>query len=112
MWPGLIEWARSSMLAFDPPLANPEDMTIPRCAANAERSSFRWPFLHIETASFFSTTLIERRPTVNFVDLFNPSNPFHPLANNIVPAVVLFSVSLVPRWSVWSANRCCSTFSF
>ena len=49
-------------------------------------------FPDIETASFFSTTLIERRPTVNFVDLFNPSNPFHPLANNIVPAVVLFSV--------------------
>ena len=22
MWPGLIEWARSSMLSFDPPLAN------------------------------------------------------------------------------------------
>ena len=35
MWPGLIEWARSSMLSFDPPLANPEDMTIPRCVANA-----------------------------------------------------------------------------
>ena len=38
MWPGLIEWARSSMLASDPPLANPEDMTIPRCAANADEA--------------------------------------------------------------------------
>ena len=38
MWPGLIEWARSSMLAVDPPLANPEDMTIPRCAANADEA--------------------------------------------------------------------------
>jgi uncharacterized protein (TIGR00730 family) len=36
MWPGLIEWAHSSMLSFDPPLANPEDMTIPRCAANGD----------------------------------------------------------------------------
>jgi uncharacterized protein (TIGR00730 family) len=36
MWPGLIEWARRSMLSVDPPLANPEDMTIPRCAANAD----------------------------------------------------------------------------
>jgi ABC-type amino acid transport substrate-binding protein len=43
---------------------------------------------------FFSTTLIERRPPFNFVDLFIPSNPFHSLANNIVPAVVLFSVIL------------------
>jgi uncharacterized protein (TIGR00730 family) len=38
MWPGLIKWARSSMLAIDPPLANPEDMTIPRCAANADEA--------------------------------------------------------------------------
>jgi uncharacterized protein (TIGR00730 family) len=38
MWPGLIEWARTSMLSFDPPLANPEDMTIPRCAANADEA--------------------------------------------------------------------------
>jgi uncharacterized protein (TIGR00730 family) len=38
MWPGLIEWARSSMLAFDPPLAHPEDMTIPRCVAHADEA--------------------------------------------------------------------------
>lgn len=36
MWPGLIEWARSAMLSTDPPLANAEDMTIPRCVANAD----------------------------------------------------------------------------
>jgi len=38
MWPGLIEWARSSMLSVDPPLANAEDMTIPRCVANADEA--------------------------------------------------------------------------
>ena len=38
MWPGLIEWARSSMLSFDPPLANAEDMDIPRCAADADEA--------------------------------------------------------------------------
>jgi uncharacterized protein (TIGR00730 family) len=38
MWPSLIEWAHRSMLSFDPPLANPEDMTIPRCAANADEA--------------------------------------------------------------------------
>src|SRR4029453_11015583 len=47
-----------------------------------------------ETATFFSTTLVEPRLPFNFVDLFIPSNPFHSLANNIVPAVVLFSVFL------------------
>jgi Na+/H+-dicarboxylate symporter len=51
-------------------------------------------FPDTETASFFSTTLVERRPPFNFVDLFIPSNPFYSLANNIVPAVVLFSVFL------------------
>jgi uncharacterized protein (TIGR00730 family) len=38
MWPALVEWARGSMLSADPPLANPEDMTIPRCAANADEA--------------------------------------------------------------------------
>jgi Na+/H+-dicarboxylate symporter len=51
-------------------------------------------FPAIETASFFSTTLVEQRRPFNFVDLFIPSNPFYSLANNVVPAVVLFSVFL------------------
>ena len=38
MWPGLIEWARSSMLSDDLPLANAEDMTIPHCVANADEA--------------------------------------------------------------------------
>jgi uncharacterized protein (TIGR00730 family) len=38
MWPGLIEWAQSSMLSFDPPLANAEDMRIPRCVAIADEA--------------------------------------------------------------------------
>jgi Na+/H+-dicarboxylate symporter len=51
-------------------------------------------FPGVATASFFSTTLIERRPPFNFIDLFIPSNPFYALSNNVVPAVVLFSVFL------------------
>jgi len=38
MWPSLIDWAHRSMLAFDPPLADPEDMTIPRRVANADEA--------------------------------------------------------------------------
>jgi Na+/H+-dicarboxylate symporter/ABC-type amino acid transport substrate-binding protein len=49
-------------------------------------------FPAVETASFFSSALVERRPPFNFIDLFIPSNPFHALSNNVVPAVVLFSV--------------------
>ena len=47
-----------------------------------------------ETASFFSTTLLEEREPFDLVNLYIPSNPFNSLANNVVPAVVLFSVVL------------------
>jgi Na+/H+-dicarboxylate symporter/ABC-type amino acid transport substrate-binding protein len=45
-----------------------------------------------ERASFFSSSLIEKAPPFDFVGLYIPANPFHSLANNIVPAVVLFAV--------------------
>jgi hypothetical protein len=38
MWPGLIEWARDSMISNDTPLANVEDMAIPRCAVDADEA--------------------------------------------------------------------------
>ena len=47
-----------------------------------------------ESAAFFSTSLIDKPEEVNFLTLFIPSNPFYSFANNIVPAVVLFSVTL------------------
>lgn len=48
-------------------------------------------FPALESASFFSTTLVSTSPDVDFVALYIPSNPFHALANNVVPAVVVFS---------------------
>ncbi|MGR9117041.1 MAG: cation:dicarboxylate symporter family transporter [Gammaproteobacteria bacterium] len=42
--------------------------------------------------AFFSTLLIEPPYSIDVVDLFVPSNPFRSLANNSVPAVVLFSL--------------------
>jgi Na+/H+-dicarboxylate symporter len=53
---------------------------------------FPLAFPQLESARFFSTTMLERRAPFDFVDLYIPSNPFHSLANNVVPAVVLFSV--------------------
>jgi predicted Rossmann-fold nucleotide-binding protein len=38
MWPGRIEWVRSAMLSFDPPLTKLEDITIPECVQNAEEA--------------------------------------------------------------------------
>ena len=44
-----------------------------------------------ESASFFSTSLIEPKKPFNFLGLYIPSNLFYSLANNVVPAVVVFS---------------------
>ncbi|MGK7872316.1 MAG: cation:dicarboxylase symporter family transporter [Xenococcaceae cyanobacterium] len=49
-------------------------------------------FPNWESSSFFSTTLIEGRPAFDFLKLYIPANPFYSMANNIVPAVVLFSI--------------------
>ena len=38
MWPGLIEWVRSTMLDADSPLVNAEDLSIPRCVANGDEA--------------------------------------------------------------------------
>ena len=51
-------------------------------------------FPEIQSASFFSTTLVEDRPRIDLVSLYVPSNPFYSLANSVVPAVVVFSVVL------------------
>ena len=54
MWPGLVDWARSAMLSADPPLASPEDLSIPRCVANGDEaialireSHRRWRSAHV-----------------------------------------------------------------
>lgn len=68
----LCLWAIALLLAFLFPLAFPV----------------------VESARFFSTTVVEPPETFDFIGLYIPSNPFYSLANNIVPAVVLFSVLL------------------
>jgi Na+/H+-dicarboxylate symporter/ABC-type amino acid transport substrate-binding protein len=46
------------------------------------------------SASFFSTSLIEKPDEINLLTLFIPSNPFFSMSNNFVPAVVVFSVAV------------------
>jgi predicted Rossmann-fold nucleotide-binding protein len=38
MWAGLVDWAKTRLLTSQPPLANPEDMTIPRCVNSADEA--------------------------------------------------------------------------
>jgi Na+/H+-dicarboxylate symporter len=47
-----------------------------------------------EAASFFSSSLVAEPSAFDLVSLYIPANPFHALANNVVPAVVLFSTAL------------------
>ena len=54
---------------------------------------FPLSFPNWQSASFFSSTLIEPPQRFNFLE-FIPSNPFYSMANNIVPAVVLFSIAV------------------
>ena len=44
------------------------------------------------SASFFSTSLVETRSSIDFLDVYIPSNPFESLVNNFIPAVVVFCI--------------------
>ncbi len=51
-------------------------------------------FPELESASFFSHALVEPAQQFSLADLYFTANPFHSLANAVVPAVVLFSSML------------------
>lgn len=55
---------------------------------------FPLAFPHRESGAFFSTSMIEAPKEVNFLDLYIPTNPFHSMANAMVPAVVLFCICI------------------
>ncbi len=54
--------------------------------------SLSFPFW--QKGAFFSTSIIQGTQNESLYDLFVPSNPFFSLANNAVPAVVIFSIGL------------------
>jgi Na+/H+-dicarboxylate symporter len=45
-----------------------------------------------KTGGFFSTSLLNPPEAVDFLDLYIPANPFRSLAENLVPAVVVFCI--------------------
>ncbi len=51
-------------------------------------------FPEYESASFFSHSLVEPSQPFSLADLYFTANPFHSLANAVVPAIVLFSSML------------------
>ncbi len=55
---------------------------------------FTLAFPDWESATFFSTSLVESASDFDLVDLYIPSNPFASLTNSVVPAIVLFSLAL------------------
>ncbi len=49
-------------------------------------------FPHWENGSFYSADFVREQVSFDFVKLYIPSNPFKALSDNVVPAVVLFSI--------------------
>jgi len=49
-------------------------------------------FPHWENGSFYSADFVREQVPFDFVKLYIPANPFESLSNNVVPAVVLFSI--------------------
>ena len=47
-----------------------------------------------ESATFFTSSLVDEPAAFNFLDLYFTSNPFNAMASTIVPAVVVFSIAL------------------
>ena len=47
-----------------------------------------------QSATFFSTSLIEERAPFDFVAFYIPANPFYAMGHSVVPGVVLFSVAV------------------
>jgi len=71
-WTLLVLWAIALAAVLVFPLALPE-----------------W-----DSGTFFSPSLVEEPDPLDLIGLYIPINPFHSLAANVVPAVVLFSICL------------------
>lgn len=51
-------------------------------------------FPAMESASFYSSSVLQEKHEIDFINQYIPANPFNALANSIVPAVVLFSIAV------------------
>lgn len=49
-------------------------------------------FPPLKSGSFFSTSMVAPPKNIDYLSLYIPSNPFYSMANNIIPAVVFFSI--------------------
>ena len=47
-----------------------------------------------KSSAFFSSSLLAEGKSLSLIELFIPLNPFHSMANTIIPAVVLFCISI------------------
>jgi Na+/H+-dicarboxylate symporter len=55
---------------------------------------FTLSFPDWESATFFSSSLVETTRQLDLVSLYIPTNPFASLTNSVVPAIVLFSLAV------------------
>ena len=65
-----------------------------------------------ESASFFSSAMIEPKQDVNYLEIFIPANPFYSMSRSLVPAVVVFSICVgVALIGVQDKHHLITTFS-
>ena len=55
---------------------------------------FPLAFPEYQTASFFSSALVSEPPPMDMLALYIPANPFDAMVHGIMPAIVLFSISV------------------
>jgi Na+/H+-dicarboxylate symporter len=55
---------------------------------------FPLAFPDFEAASFFSASLVEEGPRLDFLGIYIPANPFYSMGHSLVPGVVFFGVAV------------------
>ena len=53
----------------------------------------KYIFPEWQAGSFFSTALLEKPKSVDFLDLYIPSNPFFSMSHSYIPAIVVFCIA-------------------
>jgi len=47
-----------------------------------------------QSGAFYSPSMLENHAAPNYIDMYIPANPFNSLADNVVPAIVFFSLAV------------------
>lgn len=75
------------------PMEAGKGFRIPRFRLNLSTAILVGMVLGIAPGVFFGE-MVEFPPPPNFLELYIPANPFHSMAENLIPAVVIFALAI------------------